>query len=134
MSNVTGNIFDIKLLRRVISLSKPYKRQLYFALILSLIIAALSPVRPKLIGFTIDTYIAGHKVDMLYYMTIGLLLLILLEFALRYMFTYRMEWLGQSVIRDLRINVFKHVLKVPPQGLALDKIEYPDLIETIKPL
>ena len=109
MSNVTGNIFDIKLLRRVISLSKPYKRQLYFALILSLIIAALSPVRPKLIGFTIDTYIAGHKVDMLYYMTIGLLLLILLEFALRYMFTYRMEWLGQSVIRDLRINVFKHV-------------------------
>jgi len=109
---VTGNIFDYALLKRVIKLAAPYKGLLYLALTLSIVLACLAPLRPAIIGYTIDHFIQQKDLSKLYIASAILIGLILLEFALRYTFTYRMEFLGQSIIRDLRIAVYKHVINL----------------------
>jgi ATP-binding cassette subfamily B multidrug efflux pump len=104
-------VFDLRLLRRIFSFTAPYGKTLYFAMFLAVILALLSPVRPYLIQVSVDKYIV-HLKDfhaLLVYSAIyaGVLAL---ESGLRFWFTYRTNWLGQTVVNDLRNTVFKKLL------------------------
>lgn len=72
--------------------------------------ALLSPVRPYLIQLTVDKYITNQWMQMLIIVTIVQVVLLLLETAVRFFFSYLTNWLGQSVIKDLRVAVFKKVV------------------------
>ena len=102
--------FDLGLLRRIFSFTGPYKKTLALAMGLAIILALISPLRPYLIKLSVDTYIA-HKdfKGLLMVSAIGLVVL-LLESLLRFWFSYRTNWLGQTVVNDMRNAVFKKVL------------------------
>lgn len=109
MSDVK-KIFDLGLLRRIFSFAAPYKRSLYISMAMSVVLAAMSPLRPYLIQLSVDKYIANHMLQMLINISIVQLVILLLENGLRFWFLYRINWLGQSVINDMRKSVFKKIL------------------------
>ncbi len=110
--NSQKKFFDFKLLSRVLSFAKPYKQKFYVAIILSLIIAATAPIRPILIQKTIDNYIENDFAKAVVVITIIQIILLIAETYLRFYFTYITSWLGQNVIRDIRIQIFGKTLQL----------------------
>ncbi len=108
--NSIKKIFDLRLLRRIFSYARPYKTTLYFSITLSIILAALAPLRPYLIRLSVDEYIKNDLLRGLIQISIIQFSLVILESLLRFFFLYRTNWLGQTVVNDLRKAVFKKVL------------------------
>lgn len=103
-------IFDMRLLRRIFSFTRPYKKSVYLSVILSFILAALSPLRPLLIQRAVDIDIKGHLLEGLIWACVIQLVVLLVESGLRFWFLYRVNWLGQTAVNDLRKAVFKKIL------------------------
>jgi ATP-binding cassette subfamily B multidrug efflux pump len=104
---------DFDLLIRVLHLAKPHQKYLWLSLAFSLILAAISAYRPKLIQQTIDKSIHAYSFDYLWLMTLIIFIIILSEAILRYLFIYISRVLGQLVIKDLRVMVFGHLIHLP---------------------
>lgn len=121
-------IFDFSLLRRVFHYAAPYKSRLYLSVVLSVLLAILSPLRPFLIQLTINDYIRKgsapglsikEKMEaLIIWMTVLQIGLLLVETVARFYFSFVTAWLGQTVVRDLRIDVYKKVL-----GLNLSQFD-----------
>jgi len=77
---------------------------------MSVVLAGLSPLRPYLIQLSVDKYIANHMLQMLINISIIQLVVLLIENGLRFWFLYRINWLGQAVINDMRKTVFQKIL------------------------
>ncbi|MBX2892515.1 MAG: ABC transporter ATP-binding protein [Saprospiraceae bacterium] len=101
--------FNYPLFRRVMAMVKPYKRTFYFTAALTLVLAPLAVLRPKLVETMVDDYIVTGNVSGMALLTCIILGVLLLEVVLRYFFLYWADWLGQATIRDLRVKVFNHV-------------------------
>ena len=104
------NFFDYTLLKRVLRFAAPYKKRFYFSIVLSIILAVFTPIRPYLIQRTVDVHIAGYDYSWVVIITIIQIAFLLLETGLRFYFSYITSWLGQSVVKDLRVTVYKKVL------------------------
>lgn len=85
---------------------------------LAIILALFTPVRPILIQVTVDKYITGRIVEMVVLVTIIQIALLFAETALRFYFSFITAWLGQTVVKDLRVKVYKKVL-----GLNLSQFD-----------
>ncbi len=103
-------VFDFSLLRRIFSFAAPYKRSFYVSMFLTVVLAVISPLRPYLIQVTVDKYIANQLTRMLVTVTIIQIALLLLETVVRFFFSYLTNWLGQSVVKDLRVTVYKKIV------------------------
>jgi ATP-binding cassette, subfamily B, multidrug efflux pump len=103
-------VFDFRLLRRIIRYASPYKRRLNSSIVLAIVLAVMAPIRPWLINTTVNDYIQHNMAEMVIRITIFQIALIILETVLRFFFSYYTAWLGQTVVRDLRVNVFKKIL------------------------
>ena len=115
--------FDWQIMRRILGYLKPYGTQLSFGIILLLSYSAIAPAFPSLIGRAIDRYInpqeapfTGLDTDakLQGILTIVLIYLSLkvLNFGLRYGYTYLIAWLGQHVIYDLRKEIFTKIQRL----------------------
>ena len=105
-------IFDFNLLRRVFSFAAPYKKRFYISLALAIALAVLAPVRPLLIQYTINKVIQQGLINTLIMITIFQVVILFIETGLRFYFTFLTAWLGQTVVKDLRIKVYRKVLKL----------------------
>ncbi|MCB0609843.1 MAG: ABC transporter ATP-binding protein [Lewinellaceae bacterium] len=103
------NKLDWFLLGRVIRLAAPYRAVFALAGILAIVLAPLSTARPYLIQVMVDNHIFQNDIPGLTRLAIIVMGLVVLESVLRYVFNYSAGWLGQSVIRDLRVRVFRHI-------------------------
>jgi ATP-binding cassette, subfamily B, multidrug efflux pump len=104
--------FDLGVLKRVLRYAAPYKKRFYTSIFLAILLAALTPLRPMLVKITVDDYIAKSIAYMVINITIIQIALLLVETALRFWFSYITSWLGQSVVKDLRIKTYDKVLKL----------------------
>lgn len=124
MSEKSSGKFNIAVLRRVFSYAAPYKKKFYWSVILAILLAFITPVRPLLIQKTVDQYIlhAGSDIskaeEMIITITIIQILLIMVETGMRFAFTFITAWLGQSVVKDMRVAVYRKIL-----GLNLSQFD-----------
>ena len=88
---------------------RPYKRTFYFTALLTLILAPLAILRPKLLQIMVDDYVFQGDVHGMTLLACAILGALLLEVLMRYFFLYYADWIGQATIRDLRVRVFRHV-------------------------
>jgi ATP-binding cassette subfamily B protein len=109
---ISGKTYDWGLLKRVMEYALPYKKKFAWSVILTISIAAIAPVRPFLIQTTIDQYILFNNTNGLLMMILLMLGLLLVQTFIQYFQTFLTNALGQSVIKDLRIDVFKHITKL----------------------
>ncbi len=112
MSKVAGQAFNYGLLRRVLQYIRPYKKLFVWSFILTILSAIIAPIRPWLIGHTLDEYIFKSNYNGLVTMTIIMVVLLVVQTVTQYAQLLTTNMLGQSAIRDLRINVFKHITKL----------------------
>ena len=101
--------FDFDIFKRVLKLANPYRSILFFCAFLAVILAPVTVIRPYLIKEMVDKYIFKGDVDGMIFMTGVIFGVLILNVSLRYLFIYYTNWLGQSVIRDLRVKVFNHI-------------------------
>ena len=121
-------IFNFGLLRRVFQFAAPYKRRFYISLGLAILLAVLSPIRPYLIQLTINDYVKDGAaaaladkirfIDIIVWVTVIQIGLLLIESAFRFWFSFLTAWLGQSVVKDLRVKVYRKIL-----GLNLSQFD-----------
>lgn len=103
-------LIDLHLLRRLFAYTNPYKKTLAFSVFLSISLAMISPLRPYLIQFSVDHYIHGRMLNALITISIIQFGILLVESFVRFWFMYRINWLGQTVVNDIRKAVFKKIL------------------------
>ena len=101
--------FDYQLLSRVIGLAKPYRSLFISAGVLSILLALLSVLRPKLVQIMVDDYIFQYDIPGMTKVALIFIVALIAESILRYTFIYSTSVLGQSVIKDLRVRVFNHI-------------------------
>jgi len=90
----------------------PYKNRFWISVILAIVLAALTPLRPLLIQRTVNEYIVGEIPRMVILVTMIQLGIILVETALRFGFTFLTAWLGQAVVMDLRLATYDKILRL----------------------
>lgn len=120
---------DLKVFARVYGFVRPYRKYFYLALALSILLAAISPLRGLLIQYTIDKGLKNETSGMPLWLNdwfdqvsqsdavrfiiiisvlqIGILLA---ETLMRFVFTFCTASLGQHVIKDLRNTVYRKIL------------------------
>lgn len=108
-SQDTKQELDLKLLRWVLAKAKPYRSLFIWTLFLAVILAPVSTIRPYLIKEMVDKYIMVSDMPGLSTMALFYVAVVLLDAILRYFFIYSAALLGQSVIKDLRIKVYKTI-------------------------
>jgi len=111
-------LLDLSVLRKVFSYALPYRNKIYISILLSIILAVLSPLRPFLIQYTVNHFIADKNMYWLILITIIQIGMLLVETALRFYFGFITSWLGQTVVKDLRVTVYKKIL-----GLNLSQFD-----------
>ncbi len=107
-----GAAFDFKLIARIIRLARPYKKYFTIGIILTVILTALSPIRPLLVQYTIDTHIANKDTNGIFVFSMLILLHIILQSGVMFFHNYVTNLLGQNVIKDLRMRVYNHILSL----------------------
>jgi ATP-binding cassette subfamily B protein len=105
-------IFEFTQLRRVFTFAAPYKRRFYMSVGLAVLLAVLSPVRPLLIQYTINNIIKAGLINTLLWITVIQAGILFIETGLRFFFTFLTAWLGQTVVKDLRVKVYEKVLNL----------------------
>lgn len=110
MSEANPKKFDLAVLRRVFRYAAPYKKKFYWSVALAILLAVITPVRPLLVQLTVDKYITNSIARMVINITLIQIGLILIETWMRFSFSFMTAWLGQSVVKDLRIAVYKKIL------------------------
>lgn len=108
----SAKIIDFQIIQRLYGFIKPYRFRFWFLVFLILCMAGISPVVPLLIRYTLDNYLGlGFSSDlfrMLGWMLGALLLQTLLQFSTSYLAGY----LGQTVIRDIRIQLYEKIVNL----------------------
>jgi ATP-binding cassette subfamily B multidrug efflux pump len=97
----------------------PYKKKFYLSVILAILLAVITPIRPMLIQLTVNKYITNQLAAMLINITLIQIGLILVETAMRFLFSFMTASLGQSVVKDLRVETYKKIM-----GLNLSQFDH----------
>jgi ATP-binding cassette subfamily B protein len=110
ISETSGRIFDGKVLKRLMTFAKPYRWRFILIIVLTLSMGILAPWRVELIGQTVDNYIAIGDLEGTLYMTILMLVVLIINSIAQYVHTFTSGWLGQTIIRDIRVKLYEHIL------------------------
>ena len=95
--------------------AKPYKSQFLIASIAAVLLSFLGPIRPILINYAVDNYIIIQNQQKLFEIIILIFLMLIIEGAVQFFYIYLSTWIGQNVIKDLRIKLFKHIVNLRMQ-------------------
>ncbi|WP_299889190.1 ABC transporter ATP-binding protein [uncultured Lacinutrix sp.] len=111
MANKKENIFDVNLFKRLFKFTKPYKTVFYGVLLSVLIIAGLSISIPKLLQIAIDNHVKIRKEEGFLFYIILMIALLLVQTIFQFLFQFYASWLGQNIVKDVRVLLFNHMLK-----------------------
>ncbi|WP_298318572.1 ABC transporter ATP-binding protein [uncultured Aquimarina sp.] len=110
MAEKNGKAFDFKLFKRLIGFTNPYRITFYFVALSAILLSVFAILRPLLLQKAIDkSFIPKDEELILFYISL-MLGVLLLEVIFQFLFIYFANWLGQEVIRDLRVKLFDHML------------------------
>ena len=111
MEKVKGKIFDVKLFSKLLVFVKPYNYTFYGVMFTAILISLFSTLTPYLLKVVVDDYILIKNFEGMQSIILLMILVLLFEVIFMYLFTFYANWLGQKVIKDLRVSVFKKIIK-----------------------
>ena len=110
MSSTTGNVFDVKVFKRLMNFAKVYKVQFLIASLSAIILAGLAVVRPILLKVVVDDYFPSKDQGGLLTIILIMSSVLIAEVLGRFVFIYVANKLGYSIIKDIRMQLYKHML------------------------
>ena len=102
--------FDAQLFGRLLGYTKRYYGVFFFALITVIGLAVFGALRPKVLQLAMDQNIEQQQQAGFLKYIVWMLILLFLEVVCNLFFIYYASWLGQSVVRDIRIKLFNKIL------------------------
>ena len=108
----TGQVFDWAVLRRLLGYVRPYRRVFIGLIALTVATAVLGTLRPFLIQRMVDVSIEQNDTRGLNVMFLLLLVLLVAHAGVSYLQTYYGGWLGQYIVRDIRTDLYRHLLSL----------------------
>ena len=115
MKNNNGNAFDTKLFKRLLKYTTPYNKTFYFVVFAAIMLSVLAVLRPYLLRLTIDKGIIETDSESLIFYVSSMLVVLIFEVLFQFSFIFFANWLGQEVIRDIRVKLFKHMMNFKKQ-------------------
>ena len=105
-----AKVFDTKVFKRIMVYTKPYKWRFNGVIVWAISLSLFAALRPYLLKETVDDYIqTKDELGLLIAVTVmGIVLL--LEVFSQFYFVYWANWLGQDIVKDIRIKLFGHIL------------------------
>ncbi|MBZ1327498.1 ABC transporter ATP-binding protein [Aquirufa aurantiipilula] len=108
----SGKIVDLHIIRRIYGFIQPYKFRFWLLVFLILCMAGVSPVVPLLIRYTLDHYVDVTHIQDLLRMFFIMLAVLFLQTGLQFSTSYLAGYLGQTVIRDIRVTLYQKIINL----------------------
>jgi subfamily B ATP-binding cassette protein MsbA len=108
---VSGKAFDVKIFNRLMSFAKRYRLRFAIAALSTITLALVAAANPYILGETINDFTRTGDVNNLNFYILILFALTLTEVLLQFLFIFYANWVGQHIIRDIRVKIFNHILK-----------------------
>lgn len=102
--------FDTKIFKRILEYTKPYQWRFNGVIIFAISLSVFAALRPYLLKQTVDGYIKTHDAKGLLFYVIIMGIVLLMEVFSQFFFVFWANWLGQDIVKDIRIKLFKHML------------------------
>ena len=110
MENKKSKVFDLTLFKRLLQYIKPYRFVFVVSLVCVVGLAVFGALRPLVLQIAIDEHVALKQYDGFLFYVILMLVLLILEVISQLFFIYYANWLGQSIVKDIRVKLYNHVL------------------------
>ena len=111
MEKIKGKIFDLKLYKKLLRFVKPYNINFYGVMISAIVISILSTLTPYLLKVVVDDYILLKNYQGMQILIGAMIGVLFLEVSFMFLFAFYANWLGQKVIKDIRVKVFEKIIK-----------------------
>jgi len=108
---VTGKAFDIGIFKRLMAFAKNYKWHFFVGVSSAILLSLVSVVKPILLQEIVNNYFENKDREGLFYYSILMCAFLIVEVFLQFIFIYRVNWLGQHIIKDIRVQLQEHMLK-----------------------
>ncbi len=109
-NKVSGKVYDVKLFGRLMHYARKYRLQFTLSAISVISVALFAAVRPTLLKQVIDEYISKKDAEQLLFYVLLMLGALIFEVLSQFLFIYFANWLGQNIIKDMRKQLFSHLL------------------------
>ncbi len=109
---ILGKAYDSRLMKRLISYLKPYRKWVLIAIVLTIGVSLATTIRPYLTKVAIDNYIVHKDYAGLRNIILILFGTLIVQGLLQYVMTYLTQWVGQKTIFDLRMELFEHLQRL----------------------
>lgn len=112
MSNkVTGKAFDAKIFYRLLSFSKKYRWQFFIGTFSAILLSLASVAKPILLQQIVNIYFKNKDKEGILYYSLLMVVFLIAEVLLQFVFIYKVNWLGQHIIKDIRVQLNNHMLQ-----------------------
>ena len=108
----SGNIIDFKVVKRIMQFVRPYKGRFYLVIVLTFLLGVLTPLRPLLIQYTLDEHVQYGNYWAMVNIMILIVGLLVIQSVVQYAHTYISGRIAQFVIRDIRIQLYNHLINL----------------------
>ncbi len=110
MDQEGGKAFDLRLFNRLMEHTKPYRLTFYGVALAAILISGFAVLTPLLVGDIVDEAIKQEDAKELLNLVLALGGVLIGQVISQLLFNYYANWLGESVIRDVRIRLFRHMM------------------------
>ena len=115
MAETKGKAFDTQLFKRLLAFTTPYRSRLYLAAIGAVVLSICAALRPYFLKNAIDLGISQRSAEDLFYYLKLMAVVLFGEVLFQLLFIYFSNWIGQQVIKDIRVKLFDHMLSFKMQ-------------------
>ncbi|MDP2069036.1 MAG: ABC transporter ATP-binding protein [Lutibacter sp.] len=108
---VTGNAFDAKIFNRLLGFSKKYRWEFFIGTFSAILLSLATVARPILLQEIVNIYFKNKDKEGILYFSMLMVVFLIAEVLLQFIFIYKVNWLGQHIIKDIRVQLNKHMLQ-----------------------
>ena len=110
MDQEIGKTFDFRLFKRVLAYTRPYRLTFLGVALAAILLSGFAVLTPLIVGEIIDGAIKKSDADKLWFLTLAMGAVLFGQVLCQLCFTYFANWLGESVIKDVRIKLFDQMM------------------------
>ena len=91
---------------------KPYNKSFYLVMFYAVILSVITTVTPYLLKIVVDDYIIPKDYSGMTLIILLMIIALTVEVLFMFCFTYYSNWLGQKVIKDIRVKIFDKIINL----------------------
>ena len=112
MEKIKAKYFDLKQFVKLMQFVKPYNKSFYLVIFFAVILSVITTVTPYLLKVVVDDYIIPKDYSGMTLIILLMIIALTFEVLFMFCFTYYSNWLGQKVIKDIRVKIFDKIINL----------------------